>query len=156
MPVDLQPDAPVDPWSGDRGCGAQYFCQEGVARLAAPAGIRLDPEAHRAEQLVTVQQRMDAEDPGARAIYETIGTWFGYANAHYADFYEIRRLLLLGRVTSGPGGVLIRDTAIRVLEAEFPELAAQVTLSLPDEKSRRVGQSIAAASLPELRGEDGA
>jgi hypothetical protein len=34
---------------------------------------------------------------------------------------------------------------------EYPELAKTVTVMLPDEKTRRVGQSVAAASLPELR-----
>jgi hypothetical protein len=37
-----------------------------------------------------------------------------------------------------------------VLRREFPEIAAAVNIQLPDEKSRRVGQSIAAASLPVL------
>jgi hypothetical protein len=36
------------------------------------------------------------------------------------------------------------------LRGEFPELAGQINVQLPDEKSRRVGQSIAAASLPEI------
>jgi hypothetical protein len=40
--------------------------------------------------------------------------------------------------------------ACRSLEAEFPELAARLQVQLPDECSRRVGQSIAAASLPEV------
>jgi len=37
-----------------------------------------------------------------------------------------------------------------VLAAEFPELAGRINIQLPDEKSRRVGQSIAAASLPAI------
>ncbi len=45
---------------------------------------------------------------------------------------------------------MILDGAREVLGAEFPEVAERVTLHLPDEKSRRVGQSIAAASLPVL------
>jgi hypothetical protein len=36
------------------------------------------------------------------------------------------------------------------LEGEFPQLAARWQLQLPDERSRRVGQSIAAASLPKV------
>jgi len=35
-----------------------------------------------------------------------------------------------------------------VLRLEFPGLAARLNLHLPDEKSRRVGQAVAAASLP--------
>jgi hypothetical protein len=61
-------------------------------------------------------------------------------------------VLILGRCTSGEGGALIVDGARRVLAAEFPELAERIAVQLPDEKSRRVGQSIAAASLAEIRG----
>ena len=71
--------------------------------------------------------------------------------AHYADFYELKHVLILGRVTSGRGGSIILNRANEVLQVEFPELAAQVNLQLPDEKSRRVGQSIAAASLPAIK-----
>jgi hypothetical protein len=48
---------------------------------------------------------------------------------------------------------LILDGANEVLRAEFPDLAARIHIQLPDENSRRVGQSIAAASLPVLRQE---
>ena len=81
----------------------------------------------------------------------TIGRYLGYTIAHYADFYDLKHLLILGRVTSGKGGDLILNGANEVLENEFPELAAKMNIQLPDEKSRRVGQSIAAASLPALR-----
>jgi hypothetical protein len=37
-----------------------------------------------------------------------------------------------------------------VLRAEFPELASSIFMALPDEANRRVGQSIAAASLPAI------
>jgi len=56
--------------------------------------------------------------------------------------------LILGRCTSGCGGDLILEGAKEVLRTEFPELAEHIHIQLPDEKSRRVGQSIAAASLP--------
>jgi hypothetical protein len=79
-----------------------------------------------------------------------MGIYLGYAIAHYADFYEIKHVLILGRCTSGKGGDLILAGAKKVLEAEFPELQKRIHIQLPDEKSRRVGQSIAAASLPEL------
>ena len=39
---------------------------------------------------------------------------------------------------------------IRMLVSD-PELAAKVKLHIPDENSRRVGQSVAAASLPETK-----
>ncbi len=79
-----------------------------------------------------------------------MGVYLGYGLAHYADFYDIKHVLILGRCTSGRGGDLILHGANQVLEAEFPELASRIQVQLPDEKSRRVGQSIAAASLPAI------
>ena len=54
-------------------------------------------------------------------------------------------------VASGKGGDLLISECNRILAEEYPELAAQITVTLPDEKMRRVGQSVAAASLPEVR-----
>lgn len=150
-PIDYRADAPRDEWSGDRGCGVQYFSQQGVGRLAAKAGFAFPQSLPLPEQLIEVQQAMKAGDPRARAIYETIGVCFGYAIAHYADFYTIRNLLILGRVTSGEGGELIIARAEAVLRAEFPELAKTIQLRTPDEQSKRHGQATAAASLPARR-----
>jgi predicted NBD/HSP70 family sugar kinase len=150
-PVDYRDDAPIDEWSGDRGCAVQYFCQQGVARLAPLAGLEFPAEMKFAERLVHVQHLMEDGDERARLIYETIGTCFGYTVAHYADFYDIRVLLILGRVTSGEGGEIIMQKAGEVLRAEFPELAARIKLRTPDEKDKRHGQAVAAASLPALR-----
>jgi hypothetical protein len=52
-----------------------------------------------------------------------MGVYMGYGIAHYADFYAIRHVLILGRCTSGQGGQLILDGAYEVLNAEFPDLA---------------------------------
>ena len=150
-PVDYRDDAPVDEWSGDAGCAVQYFCQQGVARLVPLAGIELTKGMPFAEQLIEVQRFMAAGDPRARRIYETIGVCFGYAIAHYADFYDFRHLLILGRVTSGEGGDLLLTKAGEVLRAEFPALAERIQLRTPDEKDKRHGQAVAAASLPALR-----
>jgi predicted NBD/HSP70 family sugar kinase len=150
-PIDYQDAAPADEWSGDVGCGVQYFCQTGVIRLAARAGVDLDPGLTPAEKLVVIQDLMEEGDERVSAIYETIGVWFGYALAHYADFYDIDHVLVLGRVTSGQGGEIIVQRARRVLDSEFPEL--KMELHTPDERMKRVGQSVAAASLPELREE---
>ncbi|MDH7569157.1 MAG: ROK family protein, partial [Armatimonadota bacterium] len=141
----------VDEWSGDRGVGALYFSQQAVFRLAPAAGISLDPNLGLAERLKSFQDLHQGGDPRTAAVYESIGTYLGYGVAHYADFYDLEHVLVLGRVTSGSGGNVILDRAREVLKAEFPEVAARVSLNLPDEKARRVGQSIAAASLPELR-----
>ena len=151
VPVDYRDDAPADEWSGDRGCAVQYFCQQGVARLAPLAGLHFPAEMKFAEQLVEVQRLMAAGDGRARKIYETIGICFGYSIAHFASFYEIRNLLILGRVTSGEGGEVIIEKAREVLRAEFPALAETIQLRTPDEKDKRHGQAVAAASLPALR-----
>jgi len=150
VPVDYSPDASVDEWSGDRGVGATYFSQQCVFRLAPRAGITLPEDITPAAKLKFVQEKLEAGHAGARQIWETMGVYMGYALAHYADFYDLRHVLLLGRCTSGSGGQLILDRATMVLNAEFPELAARIHIQLPDEKSRRVGQSIAAASLPAI------
>jgi hypothetical protein len=60
-------------------------------------------------------------------------------------------VLILGRVTSGEGGVILLERAKEVLEKEFPEINERMQLHIPDENSRRVGQSVAAASLPEIK-----
>lgn len=150
-PIDYRDNAPVDEWSGDIGCGAQYFSQQAVARLAPFAGLNFPAEMKFPERLVKVQELMAQNDQRAAAIYRSIGVCFGYAIAHYADFYEIKNLLILGRVTSGQGGEIILDEARKVLEAEFPELAANITFRTPDEKFKRHGQAVIAASLPEIK-----
>jgi predicted NBD/HSP70 family sugar kinase len=151
-PVDYSPSAPVDEWSGDIGCGSTYFSQQCVFRLAPRAGIQIPPALTDAEKLLYVQEKLEAGHAGAVQIWESMGVYLGYALAHYADFYDLRHVLILGRCTSGSGGTLILEGAERVLEADFPEMAGRFQVQLPDEKSRRVGQSIAAASLPDLRG----
>ena len=151
VPIDYRDAGPLDEWSGDRGCAVQYFCQQGVARLAPLAGLEFPSEMKFPERLLEVQQLMAAGDERARRIYETIGVCFGYAIAHLADFYEIRSLLILGRVTSGEGGAIILGKAREVLAAEFPALAAAIQLRTPDEKDKRHGQAVAAASLPARR-----
>ena len=150
VPVDYSTDAMVDEWSGDYGCGVKYFSQDAVIKLAPAAGIELDEKLSPAEKLKVVQGLMKQGDERAAAIYDTIGAYFGYAIAYYAEFYEIKHVLIMGRVTSGEGGVILLNRAQEVLDTEFPELAKQIKLHIPDENSRRVGQSVAAASLPEL------
>ena len=147
-PVDYQPGAPADEWSGDVGCGVQYFCQTGVIRLATRAGIDLDEGSTPAQKLAVVQDLMAAGDRRVPAIYRTIGVWLGYTLAHYADFYDVAHVLVLGRVTSGQGGEIIVAEARKILGDEFPELS--IELHVPDERMKRVGQSVAAASLPSI------
>jgi len=150
VPVDFNENSMRDEWSGDYGCGVKYFSQDAVIKLAPAAGIELDENASPAEKLKAVQGLMAKGDPRAAAIYETIGVYFGYAVAYYALFYDIKHVLLMGRVSSGEGGSILYQNAEKVLREEFPALAEKITIHLPDESSRRVGQSIAAASLPNI------
>lgn len=147
-PVDYNPNASTDEWSGDRGVGGLYFSQQCPFRLAPKAGIELPSNVTDAEKLKLIQDKLEAGHDGATRIWQTMGVYMGYTIAHYADFYDLRHVLILGRCTSGRGGHLILNGANNVLCAEFPELARRVHIQLPDEKSRRVGQAIAAASLP--------
>ena len=150
VPCDFNKDAMVDEWSGDYGCGVKYFSQDGVIKLAPYAGIELDESLSPAEKLKVVQGLMEKGDQRAADIYDTIGVYFGYALAYYSEFYDIKHVLIMGRVTSGQGGQIILSRAQEVLDTEFPELAEKMELHIPDEKSRRVGQSVAAASLPKI------
>jgi predicted NBD/HSP70 family sugar kinase len=150
VPVDYRENAPVDEWSGDGGVGAQYFSQQAVGRLLAPAGIDLPADMPLPVKLEHVQRLMTEGDARARRIYQTIGVFFGYTIATYADFYEVRNLLVLGRVMTGEGGDVILSEATKVLQSEFPEVAERIRFHIPDEKEKRHGQAIAAASLPAL------
>lgn len=150
-PVDYNPLAPVEEWSKDRGCGASYFSQQCVFRLAPKAGIEIPGGIADADRLKFVQEKLEAGHAGACQIWQSMGIYMGYALAHYADFYDLKHILVLGRCTSGLGGQIILDGANEVLHSEFPGLAGRLNVQLPDEKSRRVGQSIAAASLPAIK-----
>ena len=151
VPVDYRENAPADEWSGDRGVGVQYFSQQAVGRLLGPAGIDLPKDMPLPAKLEQVQALLASGDARARRIYETIGVYFGYAIATFADFYPVRNLLVLGRVMTGDGGGIILAEAGKVLRAEFPELAERIRFHIPDEKEKRHGQAIAAASLPAVK-----
>ena len=150
MPVDANPEAMEDEWSGDIGCGVKYFSQDGVIKLAPRAGIALDESLSPAEKLKVVQKLMEEGSEAAAKVYESIGVYLGHTLAYYFDLYGCRHVLLLGRVMSGKGGDLILDTCKKVLAEEYPDIADKIHPELPDEKFRRVGQSMAAASLPEI------
>jgi len=150
VPIDYNPAAAVDEWSGDYGVGSQYFSQQCVGRLMPVAGIDAPAGMPLPERLKQVQALRADGDDRARKIYETIGTYMGYGVAHFASFYDLRHVLVLGRVTSGPGGDDIVLGARRVLDVEFPELARRIAFHVPDEHDKRHGQAIAAASLPTL------
>ena len=156
VPIDYNPAAPADEWSGDYGVGSQYFSQQAVGRLIPAAGIELPPGGTLGlpEQLKFVQALRSQGDERAARIYQTIGVYLGYGVAHFASFYDLRHVLVLGRVTSGPGGDDIVNGAREVLRIEFPELASRIAFHVPDEHEKRHGQAIAAASLPDIRVND--
>ncbi len=150
-PVDYNPAAAADEWSGDRGVGALYFSQQAVNKLLPTAKIKLPKKMGLPERLKEVQALMAKGDARAAKIYETIGVYLGYTIPLYAEFYDYQHMLILGRVTTGKGGDIVIAKAREVLKKEFPEIAKKVQIHVPDEKSRRVGQAVAAASLPMIK-----
>ncbi len=149
-PIAYHANAPIDEWSGDRGTGALYLSQQCPFRLAEKAGIALPEGVTDAGKLKHIQSALESGHAGAEAIWTTMGYALGYALALYADFYTLKHVLILGRCTSGRGGDLLVKHARDVLTTEFPDLAGIIEVQLPDERARRVGQSIAAASLPAI------
>jgi predicted NBD/HSP70 family sugar kinase len=149
-PLDLARDAPIDEWSGDRGCGVQYLSQQAVGRLLPKAGIEVDVALPLPELLVQLQRLMAAGDDRAVRVYETVGTYLGYALLEYRDLYAFEHVLLLGRVTSGAGGQLIEERAAEVLRVEDPPAAEAIAFHRVSERDKRHGQAVAAASLPAL------
>ena len=150
-PVDLNEHAMRDEWSGDLGVGCKYFSQDAVAKLAPAAGIALSEHLTPAEKLKEVQKLAEGGNPYALAIFDSIGVYLAHTLSLYEMFYDIRNLLVLGRVASGIGGERIVSECQRVLNEEYPKLSRKLRVMLPDENFRRVGQSMAAASLPDIR-----
>ena len=151
VPIDLSKDAPKDiAWSGDSGTGVDYFSQDAMIRLAPRIGLELDADKQPGEKLKDIQDAFKAGNRDIVKIYETIGIYLGYAILQFSYFYDIKHVIILGRVTSGEGGDIVLAAAQKTIAAEDPEKAKTISVTLPNEKMRRVGQSIAAASLPEM------
>lgn len=151
VPIDYSDIAPMDEWSGDIGCGVQYFSQQCLPRLMKNAGIDFDSKTPLPELLEYLQDLMLKGDSKSEKIYESIGIYLGYAIPHYAEFYELESVLLLGRLSSGIGIDIITNNAKKVLDLEFPHLKKDIEIILPDEKFKRLGQAVVAASLPKLQ-----
>ena len=147
-PVDASPNAAQDDWTKDIGVGVQYFCQEAVIKLAPAAGIALEEYDTPAKKLKAVQILLDEGHTGAAAIFRSIGCYLGHTAAYYYESYGTDCMLLYGRVVSGEGGNIVLEVAKKVLQEEYPNCPAN--LMLPDEHTRRLGQSVAAASLPKI------
>ena len=146
-PVDFAEGAMQDEWSGDYGVGCKYFSQDAVIKLAEAGGYKFEEGLTPAQKLKVIQGLMEKDDELATQIYEDIGVYLAYTLPFYAKFYDMKHVLLLGRVMGGKGGNIVLDTCRKVLDSEYPQFK-NLDISLPDESSRRVGQSIAAASLP--------
>lgn len=147
VPVDYNEYSAADEWSGDYGCGVKYFSQDSVIKLADMAGMKLNGNSP-AEKLKEVQALMNGGDKTAAEIFKTIGIYLAHTLPYYSRFYEIKYVLLLGRVMSGKGGDLILETCQRVLSEEYSDYS--IHLATPDEYTRRVGQSVIAATLPKI------
>ncbi len=150
-PVDLNPNAPRDEWSGDAGVGAMYFSQQAVDHLARSFGMKFPKAMKLPERLKAVQAAMERHEELALKVYLMIGRYLANSAAWYHEFYDYSNLMVLGRVTSGFGGDILLNTAKMGLDAVDPCLAEKIDIFMPDEKARRLGQSVAAAQIPELR-----
>jgi hypothetical protein len=150
-PVDLSEKAMMDEWSFDIGVGCKYFSQDAVIKLAPAAGISLGKDLTPAEKLKAIQSLMEQDDVRAQKIFRSIGCYLAHTMNLYSHFYDVRYMMVLGRVMSGKGGDTILSECKRIMAEEYPALAHSMRVMLPDEKTRRVGQSVAAASLPEIR-----
>ncbi|PCI33023.1 MAG: transcriptional regulator, partial [Elusimicrobia bacterium] len=151
VPIDYATGAPVDEWSGDRGCAVQYLSQQGTARLMDRAGLTASPEALLRDRLIQLQELMEGDDENALRVYQAVGRALGHSIAHFSDFYPLRHIVLMGRVMTGSGGKTILESARGILASDYPGLNA-LKLHIPDERERRHGQAIAAATLPLLSG----
>ena len=150
VPVDDSPSAPRDEWSGDHGCGVNYFSQQGAARLATAAGLKFPADMPLPRVLLEIQALAENGSEAASDVFRSIGTAFGYTVAGFREFYpSIETAVIMGRVTSGTGGDLIVREANRILAEVFPEL--ETVVAVPDDSMRRHGQAVAAATLPEIR-----
>ena len=146
-PVDFNAGAMQDEWSGDFGVGCKYFSQDAVIKLAEAGGYTFADGLTPAQKLKEIQALMEKDDALAKQIYTDIGVYLAHTIPFYAKFYDIKHMLLLGRVMGGKGGDIILATCKEVLAEEYPQFST-LNIGLPDETNRRVGQSIAAASLP--------
>lgn len=145
LPVDIHPQAPIDPWSGDRGVGERYFSQEGVLRLAQENGLMPEGDTP-AERLRCVQTLAQKGDWRAEAVFAELGRLLGLTLPWYRRLTGCEAVLLLGRVISGRGGDLLVDACRNTLCG----LENRLEILLPDESFRRLGQAAAAAMLPTI------
>ncbi len=150
-PVDFNPNAPRCEWSGDAGVGAMAFSQQAVNWLAEKYGFKFPKTMALPERLKVVQAAMEKGDANALKVYIQIGRFLAHAIPWYNEFYDYENMMILGRVTSGLGGEVILETAKAMLKDVYPEWAEKIDIFMPDEKARRLGQSVAAAQIPVIK-----
>ena len=150
-PVDFNPCAPKDEWSGDYGVGAMAFSQQAANWLAEKYGFKFPKSMKLPERLKVVQAAMEKGDDKAVKVYLEIGRFLAHAIPWYNEFYDYENMMILGRVTSGLGGEIILESAKRMLKDVYPEWAEKIDIFMPDEKARRLGQSVAAAQIPVIK-----
>ena len=150
-PVDFNPKAPKDEWSGDAGVGAMYFSQQSVDWLARANGFEFPDEMKLPERLKVVQAAMEKGEARALKVFVQIGRFLAHTAPWYHEFYDYENLMILGRVTSGLGGEVILETAKAMLHDVYPEWEEKIDVFMPDENARRLGQSVAAAQIPRIK-----
>ena len=150
-PVDFNPAAPRCEWSGDYGVGAMAFSQQAVNWLAEKYGFKFPKSMKLPERLKVVQAAMEKGDAKALKVYIQIGRFLAHAIPWYNEFYDYENMMILGRVTSGLGGEVILESAKTMLKDFYPAWAEKIDIFMPDEKARRLGQSVAAAQIPVIR-----
>lgn len=151
IPIDINPDAVQEVDSGDRGCGVDYFSRGGLLRLARLAGIYLRPDQNEAEQVRSIQVKAELEETKAVQVFQSLGVALGHTLGYYHSMYQFQCVLLLGRIMAGAGGDLVFNAAQKVLAEEYPIVASQIIISLPEENNQRVSHAVAAATLPEIQ-----
>ena len=120
VPVDYNPAAPADEWSGDYGVGAQYFSQQASAGCCRPPASSRRPSMPLPERLKLVQSLMAEGDRPRAADLPDHRHLLRLRRGALRRVLRLAHVLVLGRVTSGPGGDCIVGGAREVLEVEFP------------------------------------
>merc|ERR1712232_1220156 len=157
----MNPNAPTDPWTkgAHKGISHMYLGQRGATKNAFkitdvpenykyphPDMCTIKHEDH-AQCLKLIQKTPIAQ---SESLYRTCGVYLGYGLAQYAEeHYKIDHVMILGRVSKGPGGDIMLDAAREVLRTEFPHLDP-ITFHTADDHFKAVGQCIAAAALPTI------
>lgn len=118
--------------------------QDAVIKLFKDAKIEVDESLPPAEKLKVAQKLVNDGDPRAEELFEKMGEYFGYSIMYFSLFYDISTVMFLGRVASGRGGDILLRVASDVVKKESD---GKISIVIPDERTRRLGQSYVAASL---------